>query len=167
MSEPACVVSDAGPLIHLDELGCLDLLDGLGEILIPHVVWAEVQKHRSMLAVSAIPSARLVPGEPVDAQLLALSKAFDLDAGELAALAVLRNRHGRQLLLCDDSAARLAAESLGVEVRGTIGLIVRALRTKVRTATEVRQTLINLTSLSTLHVSPALLRQVLAQLPAP
>jgi hypothetical protein len=31
----APVVSDAGPLIHLDELACLELLDDFKSILIP------------------------------------------------------------------------------------------------------------------------------------
>jgi len=41
MSEPrsVTVISDAGPIIHLDELGSLDLLAGLGAILIPAEVW--------------------------------------------------------------------------------------------------------------------------------
>lgn len=166
MPDSACVVSDAGPLIHLDELGCLDLLKGLGDVLIPEVVWAEVQKHRPAFDPVRIPSARIVASALVDPQLQALSKAFDLDAGEIAALAVLRKERAR-MLLCDDSAARLAAESLGVEVRGTIGLIVRAIRMKLRTTEEVHHLLHNLTALSTLHVSQALLKQVLAQLPAP
>ena len=166
MTERACVISDAGPIIHLDELGCIDLFAGLGDLIIPEVVWQEVQRHRPTLSIESIPSARIVPSEPVDATLQALARAFDLDAGEIAALAVLRQRSAR-MLLCDDSAARLAAESLGVEVRGTIGLIVRAIRTKLRTPEEVRHLLTNLTSQSTLHVSQALLRQVLSQLPAP
>ncbi len=166
MTEGTCVVSDAGPIIHLDELGCLDLLTGLGTLMIPDVVWSEVQRHRPKLLHASIPKAQIVVSGQVDGTLLALAKAFDLDAGEIAALAVLRKRRAR-MLLCDDSAARLAAESLGVEVRGTIGLIVRAIRMKLRTVEEVRHLLMNLTSHSTLHVSQALLRQVLAQLPAP
>src|SRR5438270_251796 len=34
------LVSDAGPLIHLDELGCLDLLQDFAEVLVPDAVWA-------------------------------------------------------------------------------------------------------------------------------
>ena len=66
MPDSACVVSDAGPLIHLDELGCLDLLKGLGDVLIPEVVWAEVQKHRPAFDPVRIPSARIVASALVD-----------------------------------------------------------------------------------------------------
>ena len=31
-------VLDAGPLIHLDELGCLRLLAGYSEVLLPEIV---------------------------------------------------------------------------------------------------------------------------------
>jgi len=33
------VVCDAGPIIHLDELGCLDLLNDFSPLLIPGEVW--------------------------------------------------------------------------------------------------------------------------------
>jgi predicted nucleic acid-binding protein len=42
----ASVVCDAGPLIHLDEMGCLDLLADFEQVLAPDVVWDEVTRHR-------------------------------------------------------------------------------------------------------------------------
>ncbi len=44
-SDSPVVVSDAGPLIHLDEIGCLELLD-FPAVLIPTQVWEEVVRHR-------------------------------------------------------------------------------------------------------------------------
>ena len=43
---PLQVVCDAGPLIHLDELGCLDLLADFQAVLVPEQVWQEVGHHR-------------------------------------------------------------------------------------------------------------------------
>jgi predicted nucleic acid-binding protein len=40
------VICDAGPLIHLDELACLDLLSDFKSILIPDEVCSEVEHHR-------------------------------------------------------------------------------------------------------------------------
>ena len=40
------IVCDAGPLIHLDELGCLDLLADFQTVLVPEQVWQEVETHR-------------------------------------------------------------------------------------------------------------------------
>jgi hypothetical protein len=39
-------VADAGPLIHLDELECIELLADFSEIRVPDAVWHEVQRHR-------------------------------------------------------------------------------------------------------------------------
>ena len=39
-----CVL-DAGPLIHLDELGRLDLLFRMGDLFIPESVAYETEKH--------------------------------------------------------------------------------------------------------------------------
>jgi hypothetical protein len=42
-------VTDAGPLIHLDELGCLDLLEDFAAVHTTTLVWREVQGHRLSL----------------------------------------------------------------------------------------------------------------------
>jgi len=47
------VVADAGPLIHLDELGCLDLLADFGAVVVPDAVWREVERHRPRALVLA------------------------------------------------------------------------------------------------------------------
>jgi len=54
------VVCDAGPLIHLDEVGCIDLLDEFSEVLIPAAVWHEVQKHRPRALASPLLRLRRV-----------------------------------------------------------------------------------------------------------
>ena len=40
------IVCDAGPLIHLDELECLDLLTDFKCVLVPEQVWQEVEQHQ-------------------------------------------------------------------------------------------------------------------------
>lgn len=40
------VACDTGPLIHLDELGCLALLSDFARVLLPESVWEEVSRHR-------------------------------------------------------------------------------------------------------------------------
>jgi len=40
------VVCDAGPIIHLDELGCLDLLGDFQEISLSDTVWKEISRYR-------------------------------------------------------------------------------------------------------------------------
>ena len=70
------VVCDAGPAIHLDELGCLDLLKDFHEVLFPHTVWEEINRYRpSALKNADLPFVQL-PGEtPSNEPLLTLCKS--------------------------------------------------------------------------------------------
>ena len=164
-NESADVVLDAGPIIHLDELGCLDLLEGFGELRVPRAVWQEVEQHRPQLAPTGEIQLKLcdVSISP-SAALLALVRNLDLDAGEIAALCRLEQDRGK-LFLCDDSAARLAAESLGFKVHGTIGIAVRAIRRRTRTVAEVKNILAQIPTRSTLHISRSLLAEIISSLP--
>src|SRR6266511_4279198 len=101
------VVCDAGPLIHLDQLDSLDLLSDFTSVQIPEVVWAEVLKHRP----KALPQPFLQrPASAVatDLETLAVCRAFSLDAGEAACLALLATQKDF-LFLTDDAAARLVS----------------------------------------------------------
>ena len=162
-TESQVVVCDAGPLIHLDELGCLDLLQDLGKILLPHEVWMEVTGHRSQLTIRDLPNSNVV--EIIDdpsMRLMSLADSLDLDAGELAAIALMESISA-QLFLCDDAAARLAAESLGFIVRGTIGILIRSMRTAQRTRQQIINLLRGLPDQSSLHISRRLLSKVIAE----
>lgn len=162
-TEQLPVVSDAGPIIHLDELGCLDLLRGFGTVLVPRGVWGEVSHHRPQLAHKDVPGSTIVEAEDAPTpRLIALGNSLGLDAGERAALAMMEAGRAR-LLLCDDAAARLAAESFGFAVHGTIGLLVRAIRTGMRTQQDVLTILRRLPQRSTLHISNRLLATVIAK----
>lgn len=157
------VVTDAAPLIHLDELTSLDLLRGFPTILVPREVWTEIVCHRPRLTPGDVPGACIVSvSDPPGPRLLALARSLALDVGETAALGLMEARRAR-LLLCDDAAARLAAESLGFVVHGTIGVLVRGIRTGMRTREEVLTLLRSLPQRSTLHISAKLLTTIIAK----
>ena len=42
----AKLICDAGPIIHLDEISCIDLLNDFDKIIIPSTVEIEVATHR-------------------------------------------------------------------------------------------------------------------------
>ncbi|WP_020222957.1 hypothetical protein [Halarchaeum acidiphilum] len=74
-------VSDAGPLIHLDEIDSLELLAPFDTLLVPETVYEEVEAGGVPNGLSDLPyelveadESRVVPE--------------DLDAGERAAIAV-------------------------------------------------------------------------------
>jgi predicted nucleic acid-binding protein len=157
------VVADAGPLIHLDELDCLDLLADFSAVHVSKLVWQEVSRHRPKLTPQAVPGLRMEESEwPVSAAVMVLAEAVDLDAGEVGALALMQHLSA-DLLLCDDAAARLVAEALGYGVRGTIGLVIRAMRSRQRTKPQVLETLRSIPTRSTLFIKPSLLAEICEQ----
>lgn len=160
----ADVVCDAGPLIHLDELGCLDLLADFRTVLVPEQVWWEVEHHRpAALECPALEIQRRPVAILEDASFQALVRALALDLGEQAALS-LTTLHPHAILLTDDAAARLAARGLGCRVHGSIGVVLRAIRREQRTRDEVLAGLHDVPVRATLHVRPALLQEIIAQL---
>jgi predicted nucleic acid-binding protein len=83
------VVCDAGPLSHLDELDCLDLLRDFSEVLVPEAVWCEVLRHRpSALDKKCAVLVRVAPSREQTAPLLrGLFETMSLHRGEQEALA--------------------------------------------------------------------------------
>ena len=155
------VVIDAGPLIHLDELECLDLLSDYSSLVTTDIVWDEAQRHRTRLQPRHIPGLQIAPvsGHP-STRLSVLSDTLDLAAGEISAL-VLAEQHNLKQFLTDDAAARVTGESLGLQVHGTIGIVVRAIRYNRRTRDEVLEMLKSIPKRSTLHLSKSLLSEVI------
>lgn len=157
------VVCDAGPLIHLDELASLRLLCDFPSVLVPAVVWAEAERHRPHLFDWPNPSfARVRPQQPPRPALAALARLIPLHAGEIQALQIAEEL-GADLLLTDDTAARLAARELQLPVHGTIGILLRSLRRGQRSAPEVLELLRDIPERSTLHIKPSLLLEIIAE----
>ena len=157
------VVCDAGPLIHLDELGCLDLLNDFDEVCVPEAVWQEVFRHRpSALHRRSVPLHRidLIP-EPTEGLTLII-RTFGLHQGEEEALRLLE-QFPSATLLTDDLAARHAAQQLNFPVSGTLGLLLRAVRRNLRTRQHVLSIVRAIPQESTLFVNQRLLNWVIEQ----
>ncbi len=154
------VVADTGPVIHLDELGCLDILSDFKEILIPPAVRNEIAKHRpNILQRRDIPFVirEAAKDHPKVGPLYTL---YTLHRGESEALSLCADVPD-SLLLTDDTAARLAAQSLGIQARGTLGLLLRAIRRHTRTRDDVLGLLAAIPERSTLHIRPSLLERIM------
>jgi predicted nucleic acid-binding protein len=81
------VVCDAGPLIHLDELSCLDLLTDFSRVIVSDVVWREVELHRpTAVNQTTVPFERLSPTGQPSPELTSLYHLLSLHAGEMQAL---------------------------------------------------------------------------------
>jgi predicted nucleic acid-binding protein len=116
------VVCDTGPVFHLIEASLLDLLLKAGEIHIPSTVDSELTdllrqswKKQKPPWITIDP---LTPEENENVESLTLSGL--LDPGEAGAI-LLAKRLKADWFLTDDTAARLFAGSMGLEVHGYAG----------------------------------------------
>lgn len=159
-------VADAGPLIHLGEIGELTLLELFDEVIIPGKVWEEtVQEGR----LSADQLALLSPVirrdvDPADVQTFIRAHNLEhLHAGESECL-WLCHRDEVHLLLTDDLAVRDAAASLGITPVGSLGVVVRAFHLGIITLLDAEEAVVALYRTSSLFVTRALVDMVLARL---
>ena len=65
------------------------------------------------------------------------------------------------ILFTDDAAARMAAQQLGYQVHGTIGILIRAIRRQKLTPTEVIDRMKSIPNRSTLYIRSSLLQKII------
>lgn len=158
------IVCDSGPIIHLDELNCLHLLEDFQEILLPDTVYEEIKRYRPLrLNDSNLPFVLSAGTFPNNSTLITLCSIFSLDAGETEALALME-KNPQAIFLTDDASARMVAEQMGFKVHGTIGILVRSIRRNRMDPGEVLRTLRGIASQSTLYMKPSLLDEVILKL---
>jgi uncharacterized protein len=126
MSAPL-LVADSGPLIALARVDSLGLPAALfREVLVPSIVWEEVGRRPSPEELERLQAAlesgqlRLLPREEPAA---VVPHDRRLGAGERSAMAVAV-AHGAEILI-DERRGRQVAAAAGLQVVGTIGLLVR------------------------------------------
>jgi predicted nucleic acid-binding protein len=120
------LVSDTGPLLHLWEAGALDLLSDAGDVSIPPGVDGELQRlipdwaaqRPDWLRVEALI-------KPFSEQANVWIRADLLDRGEAEAIALAR-QISADWLLTDDTAARVTAQTQGIEAHGSLGIVLWA-----------------------------------------
>ena len=129
------VVSNSGPLIHLARIDRLNLLKELfGTVVIPIDVKIEVVDcgkaegaADAFLIEEEMNAGWIVIGETAaSGNVKEIAEHVGIDAGESAAI-LLAKRMKCQILL-DDLAARRFATGLGMEVAGSIGVLIRSVR---------------------------------------
>ncbi len=158
------VVCDAGPVLHLDELNCLDLLADFEEVILPVVVGNEIKKHRPEAFGRCQAEFSLISRESQIGHILStICKMYSLDAGETEALAIMEE-YPEAIFLTDDASARLAAQQMEYKVHGTIGILLRAIRRGQRQPKDVVQLLMEIPRESSLHIKPSLLSEIIGKI---
>jgi predicted nucleic acid-binding protein len=148
------VVTDTGPLLHLHQVGAMPVLAHLGSGQVTPTVFSELQRHAPSFAISGLP-AWLSLAQPSATAILQASQwvnAQVLHAGEAEALAYARETRA-DMFLTDDTAARTMGESLGIHVRGSLGVLLFAAASGHLDKAECLQILSDLEQHSTLWMS--------------
>ncbi len=114
-----CIVSNSSPLIALEQIGHLDLLEKLfATVLIPPAVARETAR----VVLPAWITERSLT-QPIGPQILRAS----LGPGESEAIS-LALEVGVQWIILDDRPARRLAQALGLPVIGTLGVLLASKR---------------------------------------
>lgn len=143
-------VVDSGPIIHLRELELIHLLD-LFETYTGPAVLQELK---------SIPkSIKIITDKTDSNKVQILVNEFELGLGESEAIRLAVERQ-IPLFLTDDLDARTAARVLGLEVHGTIGIILKGFRSKMLTKKQTLETIDSLKQKSSLYITEDLIQFV-------
>lgn len=120
------VIINSTPIIALCKVDRLEILHKLyGEVTIPQAVFREVTEKNDVVR-QRISSCQWIHVEGVkDTSSRKMYKA-KLHDGEVEVMILAQEREGEHLVIIDDSAARRAADYLGLTLTGTLGVLIKA-----------------------------------------
>jgi len=165
------VIINSGPLMALGKLGLLDLLSRLyGTVKFPTAVFNEVVvrgRERgyfdAFLVQMAIQQGKLTVVGMKDEDLPSDIAVLPLDAGEKQVLC-LALRDKADLVLFDDEKVREEAKVRGLNVKGTLGVIIQAYLGKLLELNDVQNIIKTIINREDIWISKELCRQVLLKL---
>lgn len=161
MSRVVCC--DTGPVLHLTEIGALELLEETGAVTIPAAVAKEMDRRVAGWLLQKPSWIRVEALASEFAERAVLWQASGvLHSGEAESLA-LAEQIGADWYLTDDATARVLASSLGLEVHGTVGMVVWAAASEIVDG-PTAHTLLNKLVNSSLWISPRVYAEARAAL---
>jgi predicted nucleic acid-binding protein len=154
-AQRVAAIADAGPLIHLYEIGQLRLLNLFVAVHVPAIVWQEATESGRVLeeALLGVPVVRR--HAPALGDWRNGERLSHLHGGEREALRLCEEL-GIPLLLTDDLAAREAAVGLGVTPVGSVGIVAKSRVAGMIDLAEAERALRELYDTSSLFVSRAI-----------
>lgn len=120
------VVSNSTPLIALSRINEFSLLkEYFGEVYIPKEVYEEVvTRGGNLFGAEEVALAEWIKVENVKNRIAVESLSIALDKGEAEAIVLAREKD--TLLIIDEGDGRRIAESLGLKITGTVGILLLA-----------------------------------------
>lgn len=121
------VVVNSTPLLVLGNIGQLDILRRMyGNIVIPEAVYREVTEKDDAASQALLAAKNWIEVQTIrNPDEYALYRAR-LHAGEVETMILAQQEPAADIVVLDDNAARKTAEFLGLNVTGTIGILVKA-----------------------------------------
>lgn len=166
VGELKSVVVDAGPIIHLEEIGCLTYLRIFSSLHVPDAVWGETvgHGHLSTEELNGLENLRRYTLDHAEVErFIKQNKCEYLDSGEQECL-FLCDKIGVPLILTDDLAVRDTAARLNIIPVGSLGIVIRTYRSGEITLQEARGKLNDLYDVSSLFVTRDIVEMAIEQL---
>jgi predicted nucleic acid-binding protein len=159
-------IADAGPLIHLREIGCLTLLTVFDAVHVPDAVWQETVDsgrvpEEALLSLGIIHRYSLLGSEVT--RYAQENSLGILHGGERESLC-LCGQIAVPILLTDDLAVREASKRLALIPVGSLGIVARAYRIGQLSLIEAERSIEALYDVSTLYVTRTIVDLVIEQL---
>ncbi len=156
------VVSNTSPILNLAIVGQLDLLcQQFGQIQIPPVVLDELridEKRPGSQHIKAAIAAGWIQVQPISNQNLVQLLRQTLDGGEAEAISLALELQAEWILL-DERDGRKVAKSLGLQVTGVLGILLRAKQSGELSS--LQPIIEDLTQNAGFRIAPELLAKVL------
>ena len=157
------VVSDSTPLITLMKASRLDVLELLfGEVIIPEAVYHELTFNANFpdeaMLINQSPFIRVVTVD--DSRTVSiLRRATGLDQGESEAI-IYADENKVDVLLMDEAHGRRVARDMGLEIMGSVGVLLAAFREGFLSEEEI-ETALTVIRQSNRHISERLIHDAL------
>lgn len=160
-------IIDAGPFIHLEQIGQLKLLKKLSSLVLPASVAVEIRQGaatRSLKTIKSWPNIKIISVQRESlATLDALIEKAGLQVGETDCIQLCLKMRPC-VLLTDDLSARITVEKLSIEVHGTVGIIAYAFRRKWLSLKKAEESLNLLYHRSSLFITYAIIEEAIRSL---
>ena len=159
-------VVDAGPLIHLSEIGCLRFLRIFATLCVPNAVLLETVEQNRISQTDLSKETNIqqysLPQSEV-AQFIRENNLTELHAGEQECIYLCR-QNSISVLLTDDMAVRDAARRLNLVPVGSLGIIVTAYKREDISLNDAERYIANLYDVSSLFVTREIVDLAIEQL---
>lgn len=139
------IISDTTPIISLIKAKQIDLLQKMfGSVVIPNAVYNELTVNKNFESeIEKLKEYSFVKVDVVinESSVNILRNVTGLDAGESEAIVMVEEKKA-DLLLMDEHKGRQVAKKMGINITGTIGIILQAFDEKLLSKEDVEQCLV-------------------------